>query len=114
MRLNRRKQAKPRADFAWSVMLAIKAAGGSIPTTPFQRARITIVRRSVGHPDPDGLSAKRLLDVLQPLSARHPTGLGIIIDDSAKCLGPTGAEIRAVHVTSRREQGTDVLIEGET
>ncbi|GAA0721438.1 hypothetical protein [Dokdonella soli] len=83
------------------------------PREPFQRARVTIHRHGPKEPDPDGLpaTAKALLDVLQPFSKRHPCGLGVIVDDSSRCI-----ELHVKHVHST-EQRTDVLIEpleGET
>ena len=54
------------------------------PHPPFARARIVVERCSAGQLDPDNLAAscKGLLDVLCLPSRTHPTGLGIIVDDS--------------------------------
>jgi hypothetical protein len=54
------------------------------PIPPFARARIVVERCSAGQLDPDNLAAacKGLLDVLCISSRTHPTGLGIIVDDS--------------------------------
>lgn len=66
----------------------LDAIGGSryLPAAPFERARVTIVRCSSQRLDPDGLPAvaKNLLDCLCPQSAVHPTGLGVLRDDSPK------------------------------
>jgi hypothetical protein len=88
--------------------------GQRIPATPFIRASIVVVRKSLGVPDPDNLAAsvKPLRDVLQPLTGTRKYGLGIIINDSAECLG-TGVAISAVRVAHRAEQCTTVLIEGK-
>jgi hypothetical protein len=68
----------------------LAAIGGSryLPRPPFKRARVTIVRCSSQRLDPDGLPAvaKNLLDVLCVQSKVHPTGLGVLVDDSPKHL----------------------------
>lgn len=54
------------------------------PFPPWPRVRVTIIRCSAGQLDRDNLwgSAKNLCDVLCVQSPRHPTGLGICLDDT--------------------------------
>ena len=48
-------------------------------------ATVTITRLSSVEPDPDAVQfVKPILDALQPASKRHPYGIGVIVDDSAK------------------------------
>ena len=72
-------------NLAQEIMVAL---GGPrhYPRPPFNRARITIVRCGIQLLDPDGLPAaqKPLIDTLCVASTRHPVGLGIIVDDSAR------------------------------
>lgn len=77
---------------------------------PFTYAEITIVRYSVRLPDQDGCvaSVKPILDILQPRSARHPSGLGIIVEDSPEHIRLT---VRSEKVATRAEQRTLVTIE---
>lgn len=84
MRMHFRKRHRLLNQLAWHVV----AAAGKAPPRPFQKARVVIERESTQEPDPDGLKAsvKSLLDVLQPVSKRHPLGLGFIKDDSADCI----------------------------
>lgn len=105
---------------AWAVKVAILETKQAIPPEPFQRARVTIIRRSVGTPDRDGLigGVKGLVDcLLHPGPVRmvqgkpralHPTGLGIVQDDS-----PDHMElvVKAERVRSKAEIGTSVTIE---
>jgi hypothetical protein len=114
MRTHHWQRAKTLRTLAGEVGWAIVEVPGQYrPSEPFTTAKITITRRSTGDPDPDGLSLKYLLDVLQPASSRHPYGLGIIKEDTAKHLGAMGAVIRHEHVAHRVEQCTLVVIEGE-
>jgi len=106
-----RKELNKLAKEVWGAILEKGQRLGGHP--PFARAKIRIVRYSLGEPDPEGVSAKFLLDVLQPQSGRHPYGLGIIADDTAACLGPAGAELICVRVAHKSEQCTMVTIEGE-
>lgn len=101
------KRSKQRRALAWEVRVAAK---GSIPAEPFARARVTVERRSIGTPDFDGVvgGMKALLDVLQPVSKRHPTGLGFIANDSPGCIDLVPVALR---VATRGEQGTTVIVE---
>lgn len=51
-------------------------------------------------------TAKLLLDVLQPASKRHPGGLGVIADDSSRCI-----ELPHMEHVPKRIACTDVEIE---
>lgn len=64
------------------------ALGGKLPERPMKKCRIRIERVSTQKPDIDGFfgGLKPLLDALQPVSKRHPYGLGIIVDDNAECI----------------------------
>ncbi len=81
---------------------------GTLPASPLERVRIRVRRYASNAPDPDGMptTAKLLLDVLQPLSKRHPLGLGVIADDSAACI----AALHVEHVPKRVAR-TEVEIE---
>jgi hypothetical protein len=77
---------------------------------PFKRAILTVDRYSVKEPDQDGLlgGCKILIDCLLVRSARHPHGLGFIVDDS-----PAHLTLRVSHVKSPtlKGQATTVTIE---
>jgi len=79
------KRSKDKAAIAMEIIVAI---GGTryLPRPPYPRARITINRCSAGLLDPDGLgaTAKNLLDAMCVRSSTHPSGIGIIEDDSAR------------------------------
>lgn len=78
------------------------------PSSPWYRVRVTIHRYSTGEPDADASCAKHLLDVLQPLSTKHPFGLGIITEDDRAHLVLVQNFIK----TSKRvEQRTVVCVE---
>lgn len=114
------KRRRKDKGLAWQVKVAILEGKQAIPPVPFQRARVTIIRRSLGTPDRDGLvgGVKGLVDcLLHPGPVRmvdgkprclHPTGLGIVQDD-----GPDRLElvVKAERVRSKAEQGTSVTIE---
>lgn len=100
---------KARNDLAWAV---VEAIGRQRPVTPLGRVRVRIERHAARMLDPiDNLpgSVKHLMDVLQPFSARHPAGLGIIADDSARCV--IAAEVVQVQLTGRGTPKTVVIIE---
>lgn len=69
------------------------------PERPIKRCRIEVERESTQEPDRDGLigGLKPLLDALQPRSKRHPHGMGIIADDSPKCV----TDLQARHVAGK-------------
>jgi hypothetical protein len=77
------RRSRDKRDISLEVMAAI---GGPrhFPRPAWARSKITVVRSSAGRLDRDNLyaSTKALLDVLCARSPRHPTGLGIIEDDS--------------------------------
>ncbi len=76
---------------------------------PFQRARVEITRYSIQEPDADGLTggAKPLIDCLLVRSARHPHGLGYLVDDS-----PAHMELVVRHekAEKRKDQRTVVKL----
>jgi hypothetical protein len=114
------KRRRKDKGLAWAVKVAILESGQAIPAAPFQRARVTIVRRSVGVPDRDGLvgGVKGLVDCLLhpgPVTVvngkprfLHPTGLGIVQDDGPDRLVLV---VTAERVRSKADQGTSVTIE---
>lgn len=106
LREGRWRRGKARNKLAWEIVAAI---GPQRPQQPFRRARVRVERHCIQPIDPDNMAVKSLLDVLQPLSLRHPCGLGIITDDSAACvtleLPPT------IRVRHRVDQKTVVTIE---
>lgn len=58
------------------------------PRVPFRRALVQIERRGIKVMDPDNLvgGVKLILDALQPVSRRHPHGLGWIDNDDPESL----------------------------
>lgn len=105
MRRRNRRSHSARDGLAWAVVAAL---GKQRPQIPLGRCHLRVERYSVGDPDPDNLITKNLLDVLQPMSKRHPAGLGVISGDSRQWLT---REIVAVLVRHRAEQKTVVTIE---
>lgn len=107
MRMHYRVRAKLLRDLAWQVRGSIL---GALPAQPIARARVTVVRHGLQAPDADALAgcAKLLLDLLQPVSKRHPCGLGIIANDSADVLT---LDARFVRVKHRTDQHTSVVVE---
>lgn len=101
-----------RTSYRESLSAQIAAATGHLPMNiePMQRARVTITRYSVKLPDWDGLygSAKPLVDCLLVRSAKHPSGLGFLVDDSPAHLDLI---VRSERVPQRSKQRTVVLIE---
>lgn len=109
----RRRELKALSRAVWEAIIVVP--GQRLPAAPYQRAKIAVLRRSPGHPDPDNLAAsvKPLCDVLQPLTAKRKYGLGIIINDGEDCLGK-GVAICAERVAHKTEQCTLVTIEDLT
>lgn len=74
---------------------------------PWDRATLTVTRYSTKLPDQDGMAPKALIDCLVVKSARHPEGLGFIVDDSPAHL--------TLHVHAVKckliEQRTEVILE---
>jgi len=101
-----------RAQIALSWEISLKTIGRR-PVAPFERARVTITRYSVGVPDRDGLigGMKSLIDCFLPFSKRHPRGLGFIRDDHPGVMELCANGIKVAH---RSEQRTTVLIEDVT
>jgi hypothetical protein len=97
-------RARERMTIAWLVKKAI----GRLPEKPLDKAVIHVYRHSPKQPDDDNLqgSVKSLLDVLQPVSKRHPSGLGIIRNDSPDCI----VSKTVTHVKSNQVL-TEVIIE---
>ena len=85
-RLHWAKRKKVARDIAWAIRAALPAT--MYPKRPLKECFIDIQRESTKEPDTDNMvaGAKPLLDALQPPSKRHPLGLGIIADDSPRCL----------------------------
>lgn len=79
-----------RRDIAREVAAELWASCGVTARQigPIARCRVHIYRYSTGTLDGDNKSGvpKFLLDVLQPQSARHPDGLGLILNDSESCI----------------------------
>lgn len=76
---------------------------------PMNKARVEIVRYSLGEPDKDGLygGAKLLIDCLLVNSGAHPNGLGYCVDDSPRHMD---LDVRSVKVAQSRLQRTEVSI----
>ena len=77
----------------------------------FERCHVQIWRESTMEPDHDGLigGLKPLLDALQPSSKRHPYGLGLIADDSPRCV----LSLTASHVASKASRTRIVITEAQ-
>lgn len=98
---------KARELLAWEIMAAL---AGQIPAETFKFSSVRIFRHCVGEgPDVDNLyaSAKDILDVLQPPTARRTFGLGIISDDKPSRCDFVIQHVRARH---RPDQCTRVVI----
>lgn len=99
---------KKRADLAWAIAIAL---GRQRPATPLRRVRIRVERHAFRMLDRlDNLpgSLKPLIDLLQP-DCRYPAGLGVILDDSPRCV--IAAEVIQVQLSGRAEPKTVVFIE---
>lgn len=77
---------------------------------PWERARVSITRRTLQLLDPDaqGTAAKVLIDTLLKRSTTHPWGLGVLVDDSPDRMALVLRQVRVAH---RAEMGTDVSVE---
>lgn len=66
----------------------VTALGGKLPTAPIIRSALEIERYCAGSLDWDNAygGLKPLLDCLVAPSARNPDGLGLIQDDSPRCM----------------------------
>lgn len=106
IRMNYHARKRLLAAVAWDVKLEILRQRMVI-AGPIEECEIVVHRYSARKPDPDGFSstAKILLDALQPVSKRHPFGLGLIREDSDKCI----RKLQVLHVP-KRQQRTDVTI----
>lgn len=89
-RMNMFAKQNMRRDIAREVAAELWASCGVTARQigPIVRCRVHIYRYSTGTLDGDNKSGvpKFLLDVLQPQSARHPDGLGLILNDSESCI----------------------------
>jgi hypothetical protein len=85
-RMHWAKRSRLAKDIAWAVKAALPRK--MMPARPLKQCVIHVERESTREPDFDGMvgGLKPLLDALQPASKRHPLGLGIIADDSPRCL----------------------------
>lgn len=103
-RMHFRQRKKLGQEMAWAII----GAGVVKPAAPLPRCRILVERTSPQEPDVDGLygGLKPLLDALQPRSDRHPYGLGLIADDSRKCI----VQLDVQHVAGRMKR-TRIRIE---
>lgn len=106
LRLHFTARKKHMVELAWHVR-----AMATPPAKPLKRCRIVVERESTQPPDPDGIRAtvKPLLDVLQPVSVRHPLGLGFIESDAASCI--VSLEVR--HMNGRGKTTRVVILEAE-
>ncbi|PXV60679.1 hypothetical protein SAMN04487785_102407 [Dyella jiangningensis] len=93
-RLHWSQRQKLGREFATLIALACQRR----PATPLAKCTITIERYSPKNPDRDGRygGVKPVLDALQPLSKRHPYGLGFIEDDNDDCV----TDLKVLHVKS--------------
>lgn len=107
-RMHFAQRTREQRLIAWLVKSALLQQGIRVER-PYEKARVTVRRYSTQEPDEENLSAscKLLMDVLQPLSKRHPCGLGIILNDSPAHLE---RDVRHVHCGRGLHQ-TDITIE---
>ena len=108
MRLHWSRRRKLLAEVAWYIRTNARP-----PTEPFAKARVTVHRNITGNSpglDPDGerMVAKLILDALQPMSRRHPHGLGFIAGD-----GPGQLELMVQQLRSDKK-GTRIIVEDVT
>ena len=93
-RMHWTKRQELGREFATLIALACPRR----PAAPLVTCRIVIERFSTQNPDRDGRygGVKPVLDALQPLSKRHPYGLGFIADDNDDCV----LDLKVLHVKS--------------
>ncbi|GAA4475528.1 RusA family crossover junction endodeoxyribonuclease [Gluconacetobacter asukensis] len=112
MRQNRWDRARNKRALGREIAAAL---GGRLPAQPFERARVTVTRFSVGVPDTDNAvgGLKDTLDVLTTPwvtpkgQRRNKFGIGLIRDDD-----PSRCEVVVQCVKCRAaEQRTEVVIE---
>lgn len=108
LRLHFRKRKDMLTRVQKLTFAALLESGWRPYHAPAKRVRIRMQRYSGREPDPDGKksTAKLLLDVLQLPSRSCPCGLGVIVDDSSRCI-----EDIEVHHVPKRVARTDVEIE---
>jgi hypothetical protein len=102
------ERSRDKQNMSWHIMAAI-GGPAHYPRPPFRKVRITVNRASAKMLDPDNLvgSVKNLADCLCQKSDTHPTGVGIIMDDSPDLL-----ELTVTQSNARPLWGhTDVKIE---
>jgi hypothetical protein len=80
---NRHWTAKARERQRWMVLVRAALGRQRRPPRPLQRARVEFTRFSSREPDSDNLVAsfKLCRDLLLPMTARNPGGVGILKDD---------------------------------
>lgn len=102
LRTHFRKRRKHLEEIAWYIR-----TNAMPPPEPFTLARVQVSRYSPRVLDDDGARAiaKGVLDCLQPVSKRHPFGLGFILDDSPSCLS------LVVNTIKSSEAKTRIIIE---
>lgn len=107
LRMHWAKRGRVRRRVAWMLMAELLKHKRPMSSTPIQRCNVRILRYAKQAPDGDNLpsSAKLILDVLQPLSKRHPDGLGVIENNSADCI----IEFKIEHADGKNR--TDIEIE---
>ena len=100
------KRTRYARDLAWEIRIAY---GEPLPFRPLERARLVLLRHGIQAPDTDGLigGCKPLIDCLLAQSARHPHGLGFIVDDSSDRLRLVAEHVQVRHL---RDQCTVVEI----
>jgi hypothetical protein len=83
-RKNHHQHGRDKKNIALEILAAIGGPAHK-PFPPFNKVKVTVERCSAGSLDHDNLvgSTKNLLDALCVQSPRHPSGIGIIRDDSA-------------------------------
>ena len=102
LRMHPQVKKRQRANWAWEIAGTVL---GNRPREPWQRARVTIWRHSVGTLDEDNAigGAKGLVDVLKPMHpTRNPCGLGFIADDAPGCLELIVHQVKETKRTGRR------------
>lgn len=106
MRMHWSERRRYINGLAWQMRAAFL---GPLPVAPIARSRVKVWRHAIQALDVDALaaSAKFLLDILQPPSARHPYGLGVIANDRADCCDLV---VRWVPVKHRPDQRTVIEI----
>ncbi|GAA5442626.1 hypothetical protein Misp06_00800 [Microbulbifer sp. NBRC 101763] len=109
LRMHWAKRRALKKQLALEVTSALVRSGQRRPNEPLARVYLEIERGSFGELDEDNLQGgtKPLVDVLEKVSRTNPHGLGLIDNDSNRCV----VQRKVTQAPAKRGQGfTRVLI----